>query len=160
MNVKKFIFVTLFVGLVAYSAFTAEYASPSRVGSFRFRNGYTVMYEGWDLRLDVEDGRMDGIYYALAYWSPERLWGARVSNRSVIWINIVDWENNFDPKDKRIDFGEVYKNTLTQQIFDSIEYGKHSVCEAYIKIEIRDGYLTRIWTDDDDWRQFAKKIGW
>lgn len=162
MNKKFFVIIVaamIFVRLVS-SVFAEDnsiWASPSCVVMQRLPNGYTEMYNG---KIQLDEGTIaDGDYYAIAYWvAPYAgLFGRTTADKSIITVEIQRWEErtNLD-----IEFGDVKKGSTWAYIFDKIAYHKRGQMFAYIKIKIEDNCITKIYTDDDDWQQYGKRIGW
>lgn len=162
MNKKFFVIIVaamIFVGLVSsvFAEDTSIWASPHRVTMLTLPNGYTEMYEG---RIELYNGTVeDGEYYSIVYWTAPYagIWGETATDWSSIVVDLQRWTERTN---HRIAFGEVYKGSTWDVIFNKIAYHTEGAMIAYIKVRVENNGITRIWTDDDDWQQHGKRIGW
>ena len=164
MNKKFFVIIVavmIFVGLVSsvFAEDTSIWASPHSVTMLKLPNGYTEMYEG---RIELYNGTVeDGEYYSIVYWTAPyagSIWGkTAIDDWSYIVVELQRWT---ELTNHQITFGEVYKGSTWDMIFNKIVYHRMGAMTAYIKVRVENNCITRIWTDDDDWNRHGKEIGW
>lgn len=164
MNKKFFVIIVaamIFVGLVSsvFAEDTSIWASPHSVTMLKLPNGYTEMYEG---RIELYNGTVeDGEYYSIVYWTAPyagKIWGkTAIDDMSYIAVELQRWD---ELTNYHINFGDVYVGSTWDMIFNKIVYHRMGAMTAYIKVRVENNCITRIWTDDADWEQHGKSIGW
>lgn len=144
------------VVLTLFLAVGSLIANPPKITSDSlFCNGNMEVFNGV---AKIDGNVADGEYFAYVIWECTKVWGQTLHDRMAFLI-LLDMEH--DIPDDHIYFGDADNNPMTPYISKlTYRYNASDYCgTALVKVVVENHAITRIYADDDAWKEYVRLYG-